>query len=283
MNRHIFRDFLVFARQEFFHLFQLIIQTSRKNKPPHGLDESDGFALDIMVFLMRMENSVGIFFVAAVIAEQKIEEIFPAFLSRDGRQRVVRRVRLRDDAYALVRIVQPFPEHLFREGDDCPFILSLQQNDTVVPIGKTRLHARVGRDEFERRRSLEHREGVLSALKMFVRQNTAADDGKGRVGADKVLRRIVHEIEKFQKRLSVQHHGGMFRVDGDPVLIKIRIGRILPKPFLPRQRQGYRAHIAAGTALPDIPDVFAAEHALGITRRDVSELSRLFIVLFGLA
>lgn len=86
--------------------------------------------------LCAWENSVGIFFVAAVIAEQKIEEIFPSFLSRDGRQRVVRRVRLRDDAYALVRIVQPFPEHLFREGDDCPFILSLQQNDTVVPIGK---------------------------------------------------------------------------------------------------------------------------------------------------
>ena len=124
---------------------------------------------------------------------------------------------------------------------------------------------------------------MFAALEVLVRENTAADDGQGRVGADKILRRKIDKIQKLGKRAAVQHHGSMFGVDGDAVLIEIGVRRILPKPRLSRKRQRHRAHIAAGSALPDVSHVLAAEHTLGIPRRNVSQLGGQAVVLFGLA
>lgn len=128
-----------------------------------------------------------------------------------------------------------------------------------------------------------HGKDVLAALEMFVRENAPPHDGQGRVGTDEILRRIIDEIEQLGKRFPVEHHGGMLCVDGDAVLIEIGVRGILPEPILPRELQRHRAHVAAGSPLPHVSDVFAAEHALGIAGRDVAELCRQLVVFLRLA
>ena len=83
VNGHILRDFFVFPRQKLFRFLQLVLQPPGQNKHAHRLDQADRFALDIMIFLVRVENAVGLFLVAAVVSQQEIEEIAVGRLSCD--------------------------------------------------------------------------------------------------------------------------------------------------------------------------------------------------------
>ena len=96
---------------------------------------------------------------------------------------------------------------------------------------------------------------------MIVREDRAADYGKRGVGADKVLRRIVHEIEKFYDRLRNNLHGSMFAVDRDTVLIEVRVRRELPEPLLSAERKRNRTEILTVYAVSRVTLVFRADHA----------------------
>ena len=86
-------------------------------------------------------------------------------------------------------------------------------------------------------RSPLHGEGVTSPLKMLMTENAASHDGQISVGADKIMRKLLHKGEQLTEHRPVDDHGHMAAVHHDAVLVIVHIGGILHSPRLTRQRQ----------------------------------------------
>ena len=84
MNLHVFGEsfFVVLSCSDevLLHFFKLAIEACGKNKQAHGFYKTDGFALYVLIFGMNVENSVGIFFVGAVVAQDKFNAISVVFI-----------------------------------------------------------------------------------------------------------------------------------------------------------------------------------------------------------
>ena len=68
---------------------------------------------------------------------------------------------------------------------------------------------------------------------MFMGQDGAAHDGQISIGAGKVTRKEVHDVEETLKGQAADFHGLMLAIKEDTMLIEIGIGRILKAPGLP--------------------------------------------------
>ena len=64
-------------------------------------------------------------------------------------------------------------------------------------------------------------------------QDGAAHDRKIRVGSDKIVGELLHEIKKLAERTAVDPHGRVLSVENDAVLVVVHIGRILKSPLVP--------------------------------------------------
>ena len=88
-----------------------------------------------------------------------------------------------------------------------------------------------------------HGKSLKPALEMIVNENRAAYDRKRRVATDKILRRIIYEIEKFDDSRGVDFHGSVLAVDRYTVLSKVRVRRELPKPLFAAQSKRHVSQI----------------------------------------
>ena len=78
-----------------------------------------------------------------------------------------------------------------------------------------------------------HGEHFASALIVVVSQYASAYSFKRCVATDKIVRKLVNEIKKIYKRLTVNFHGRMLAINRNTVLIEVSVGRELPEPWLP--------------------------------------------------
>ena len=121
----------------------------------------------------------------------------------------------------------------------------------------------------------------MAALKMFVRQNTAADNGQVGIRAEEVVRELLHKRKQLVKRRAVNHHRRVLGVHDDGVLVVINVGRILKTPRLAVDRDRHDAKILPRRVRnrARVADIFDAEQAFGVTggflelcRRDIARV-----------
>ena len=67
---------------------------------------------------------------------------------------------------------------------------------------------------------------------MFMGQDGAAHDGQISIGACKVTRKEVHDVEETLKGQATDFHGLVLAIKEDTMLVKIGVGRILKAPDL---------------------------------------------------
>ena len=125
----------------------------------------------------------------------------------------------------------------------------------------------------------------MSALKMVVAQNRAADNGQICVGAEEVVRKLLREVQQAPKRRVRDAHGRMRCIQDNAVLVIIDIRRVLQIPVAAIQLQRNDAVVLPGRVVhaARIALVFRAKSAFR-----VAGLRRVFgsgdgaRVLFGL-
>ena len=119
-------------------------------------------------------------------------------------------------------------------------------------------HIFLGRDR--------HREGIVTALKMLMREDRAADNGQIGVGADKIMRKLSDKIKQLAEYRRVDHHRDMLAVEHDAVLMIVAVGRILQIPVarIDLDRDGAQI-LARRVILPTrVAHVLGAKLTLGI-------------------
>ncbi len=101
---------------------------------------------------------------------------------------------------------------------------------------------------------------------MIVVQDGSADNGKIRIGADKIVGEDVQELEQAVKGLPGQLHGDVLLLQDNAVFIVINIGGILEVPGFPAQIQGQGTVRLAGRMIdsPCVPYILRAEQTFGI-------------------
>ncbi len=179
-------------------------------------------------------------------------------------------VGFRKDHRVRVAVLAPLRQDLAREVTELLLVRRVQAkhrhrvlHDTAVHILKSR-HFKA-----ELFLSLFHREGVVAALEMLMREDTAADDGQVRVTAEEIVRELLDEREEFVKGRPVNHHRRVLCVHDDGVFIVIDVGRILEAPRLAVHGHRHDAQILPRRVRNGsrIADVFDAEQALRVSRR----------------
>ena len=255
-------------RLEASHLF---FQPSGQDCQTHDLDQADVLLLDVVQLLVRMVKAHRMFRCGQVVAEYEVKLILAVPHPRDRRDRVVRlAVGFRKDHRVRVTVTAPLRQNLAREVTELVFVFRVQTqhrhrifHDAAAHIFKSR-HFKA-----ELFLGLLHREGVVAALKMFVRQNAAADDGQVGIAAEEVVRELLHKRKQLVKGRTVDDHRRMLGVHDDGVFIIIDIRRILEAPRLAVHGHRHDAQILPRRVRdrPRIADVLHAKKTLRIPRR----------------
>lgn len=107
---------------------------------------------------------------------------------------------------------------------------------------------------------------VYPPPEMVVGQDRPTHNGKIRIGAYKVMRKLSDEIQHFAEAGVVDLHRRMFGIKDDAVLLIVYIRRILQKPGLSVNRYGDYPVILSGRVVDSacVPFIFPAELASGI-------------------
>ena len=90
---------------------------------------------------------------------------------------------------------------------------------------------------------IHHREHVTSTLEVVVREDGPADDWQVGVGANKVVREALDEVEEPCHVGTVHMHEPMLAAHDDAVLVEVGIGAVLHAPALATQGHGYDAQV----------------------------------------
>ena len=222
-----------------------------------------------------------------VVSQDQIQFVLAISHSGNRRDRVVRlTVGFREDHRVGVRIAAPLGENFAREVTELLLVRRVQTKHRHRVLHDTAVHILKARHfKAELFLGLLHREGMMAALKMFVRQNAAAHDGKVCVRAEEVVRELLDERKQLIKRRAVDDHRRVLSVHHDRVFIIIDIRRILEAPRLVIHRHRHHAKILPCRVRDRsrVADVFDAKKAFRIPRR-LFQLRRRDIarVFFGL-
>ena len=172
----------VFARQIFFHFGKLFLQSAGQNEQTHNLYDAYAFLFDVVHTLFGVENSVGVLFVRAVVAQNKVEHVFAVVVAADRGDGVVLFVGAADDVGILVSPVEPGIQHALCHIVNAFAVASLHAHDGVVPIENANLHVGILHALIRPAViSRHHGQNFRAALIVVVRKYGAADDGKSRV------------------------------------------------------------------------------------------------------
>jgi hypothetical protein len=89
--RKVLRQFgWVFSPREYQdHVFQARLQARGKNRQPHHFDEAYILLLDMVAFPVRVEYSIGVSLVAAIVAQNDVDFVLAVPPSADDRDGVV--------------------------------------------------------------------------------------------------------------------------------------------------------------------------------------------------
>ena len=204
-----------------------------------------------------------------VVAEYEVKLILAVPHPRDRRDRVVRLAAcLGEDHCVGVAVLAPFRKDSACEVTELLLVRRVQAqhrhrifHDAAVHI----LKARNLKAKFLF--CLLHRERMVSALKMLVRENAAADDGKVGIRAEEIMRELLDERKQLVKRRAVDDHRRVLGVHHDRVFIVIDVGRILESPRLAVHGHRHDAQILPRRVRNGsrIADVFDAEQAFRIS------------------
>ena len=93
------------------HLLHLRFKARRQNCQPQHLDQPDVLLLDVVYIGMRMEQPERMLRRRAIVPEDEIELEIRAAPPRNRRDRVVRRIRLRQDLHRRVAVCAPCGEN----------------------------------------------------------------------------------------------------------------------------------------------------------------------------
>ena len=216
-----------------------------------------------------MEHAQRMLVGGQVVAQHQIQLVPAAFHARHGGDGVVgHAVGLGIDAAGRVGIAAPGCKHLIRQGDHLVAIVAAQHDAAHRPVGHPRLHRSGGRLQSEAHAGAIHGKYVAAALEVVVGEDGAADDGQVGIGAQEVMRELLHKVEQAHEALVGDLHGHVLPVEHDAVLIIIGIGRILQIPGIAAQTQGHDAVVLPGreARTPGVARVLHAEHAAGVAR-----------------
>ena len=204
-----------------------------------------------------------------IVPEHQVKFIFVTAFSRNRRDGIVWfPIRLRKNKCCLIRIPAPFCKNDIRKLDDSVVILMGKTDNGHRPLDNTSADILKAPD---RKRLLDrclcHRKLIVAALEMVMAQDGTAHDRQIRIGAHKIVRELLHKIEKLDKRVMLNLHRNVLAVKHDAVLIVINIRRILESPLvsLNRHRDNPVVLSCRMVYASRIPLIFHAELALGIS------------------
>ena len=234
-----------------------------------------------------MKETHRVFRRSQVVAEYEVKLILAVPHPRNRRDRVVRlAVRLREDHCVGVRVLAPLRQNLSCQLAELRFVPGVQTQHRHRILHNAAVHIlEAGNLEREFRLCLLHRERVVAALEVLMRQNAAAHDGQIGVTAEEVVRELLDERKQLVKSRPVNNHRRMLRVHDDRVFIVIDVGRVLESPRLIVHGHRHDAQILPRWVrdCARIANILDAEQALRVSRR-LFQLRRRDIarVFFGL-
>ena len=236
---------------------------------------------------MWMVKPHGVLFCRQVIAQHKVKLISAVSHTCDGRNGVVRlAVGFRKDHRVGVAVLAPFRKDSARQLAELRLVRAVQaQNRHRISDHAAGNFFKAGNLKRKFRFRFFHRERVVAALEMLMRQNAAADDGEVCVAAEEVMRELLDKRKQLVERRPINDHRRMLRIHHNRVFVVVDIGRILKTPRLTVHCDRHDAQILPRRVRDRarIANILDAEQTLGIPgslfqlcRRNVSG------VFFGL-
>ena len=206
-----------------------------------------------------------------VVAQREVELVNAVHTAGNRRDRVVRlAVRFGKDERSFIRIAAPLFEHARGELNQALRLLRAQTQNGNRPVQNARFDVLKSAN---RAMLLDarprHRECVVAALIVVVRQNRAADDRQIGVRAEEVMRELTDKIEQLAERALIDLHRHVLAAEHDAVLIVVDIGRILEKPIRSVDCERHSAVVLARRVVhaPRVADVLLAEHTRRVSGR----------------
>ena len=276
------------AAQDVGNFCALGLEACGQNGKPHHLDQTDVFFLDVVVFLMRVEDTIGEFLAGAVVAQRQVQnKAVLLVVVQNRRHGVVGGVAgAGKDAHALVAVIAPRRQNVVGNILQLLAAASHQTHRGNWPIQDTGAHAGVAHIGHRHGNvRLLHGEHIPSALEVAVAQDAAADNGQICVGAAGVMGELRHKIKDFRQRLAIHLHGLVAFMQHNAMLVEIGVGAVLQIELLTCQLDGYNAVGLAGREVdaPGVADVFLAQHTGGVAALGLQTLQRNGLgVFFGL-
>gem|GEM_PF-5632468 len=266
------------------HLF---LEARRQHGEAHDLDEADILFLDVVNFLMRMEDAERILVRRAVVAQHEVELVALALAAGDWRDRVVRRaVRLSEDVHGRVAVGAPCVHDLRREVDELVAVDAREADRRHRPLHAADLDVR---ETGHRVRFLDgrlcHGERVAAALVVVMREDGTADDREVCIRAEEVVRQNRHEVQEVLEAAAADLHRDVLAIQDDAVLVVVRVRAVLHEPAMAGEADRDQA-VRLARRMADVAGiafVFAAEQALRVFRRfllaRLCDVARVFLRL----
>lgn len=250
--------------------------------------KADVFLFNIVVFLVRVEDTIRELRTGAVVAQGQVQdEPIRLVVVQDRRHGVVgRAVGLGQNTDALVGVGAPGGQDVVCHDLHLLAAAAHQAHGRDRPVQNAGLDAGIA-DICHRYGNigLLHREDIPPALEVAVAQNAAADDRQVGVGAAGIVGELRHKVKNLGQRLLVHLHGLVLLVEHDAMLVEVGIGAVLQVELLARQRNGHNAvGLPRGEVdAPGIADILLAEHTGRVAVLGLQTLQRDGLgVFFGL-
>ena len=270
MTAGLFVCFQISAGKDgFFQTLHFFFQSGRQYRKTHNLNQADVFFLDVVQVAVRMVHTQRMFFCGDVVTQYQIQFIFVSTFSGDRCDGVMRfSICFRKDKGIFVCITTPiFQKHISAINQTMMVFMGNTDNGHR-PFHNAHFHIfKTLADCFPFHFCPFHSKSIPSTLEMVMGQDRTAYDSQVCVGAYKVMRQEVNEIEHFRKSVSVNLHRYMLSIKHNAVFVVIHIGGILEKPVISRNAQRNDAVVFSGGMVHPtcIAFVFPTKHTFGIT------------------
>ena len=167
-------------QQRRFEVGHFLFQPAGEDRQTHDLNETDVFFFDVVQLLVWMVEAQRVFFCRQIIPQHEVKLVLAVPHPRDRRDGVVRlAVGLREDHRVGVRIAAPLRQDFARKVAKLLLVRRAQAQHRHRVLYDAAVHIFKARDfKAKLLLCLLHREAMMSALKMLMRQNAAADDRK---------------------------------------------------------------------------------------------------------
>ena len=258
------------GKNSLLQICHLFFKSCRKDRTAHHLDQSDVLLLDMVLLRMRVKDAQRILLCRDIVPKHQIQLIAAVSSARDRCDgAVLLPLCLRKNECRLICVGSPGLQDSVRQVDDSGRLLPVQPDHRHRPLhdaGPDILISSEG--QLTLNPCLCHREFIMSALEMFMRQNRSADNREIRIRSDKVMRELPDKVKQLFKRAAVNLHRHMLRVEHNTVFIIVDIRRVLKAPVPARDPDRNHAVIFPCRMIRSagISDILIAELTLRIGR-----------------